>query len=275
MLQNKAMLVALTISQWTARRYDKSVSTEVERQHNAKDAGRFNKLLVDKAALEPMAKIAGAAREYHYRVTLPWGDNGDRLLPSALYLDYTKCMRQYRDEFNARVNTFAGVYPSLVQTARQRLGTMYDPGDYPKVDEIRTRFAMETSFSIVPDARDFRVEVDSTAAEEIRADITRAVEQRQKDAVKDCWTRVRDIVKRIEERCSAEKPIIRDSLMENTEQLLSVLPALNITNDPELTQIGLDIRSLLHKPEALRANQHVRDDVAKKAAEILARLPWN
>ena len=39
MIQSRAMLANLSISQWTARKYDKSVSSEVEKAHAAHDAG--------------------------------------------------------------------------------------------------------------------------------------------------------------------------------------------------------------------------------------------
>ena len=36
MFEKKAMLVELTIHQWTARKHDKRVTSEVDRGHNAK-----------------------------------------------------------------------------------------------------------------------------------------------------------------------------------------------------------------------------------------------
>ena len=71
-LSDKAMLVRLTISQWSARKYDKSASQEIIVNHHAKpDAGRFNKLLVNQAEIKKIEKIANTARIYHYKVTLP------------------------------------------------------------------------------------------------------------------------------------------------------------------------------------------------------------
>jgi hypothetical protein len=47
-LSRKATLVSVNVSQWTARRLDRKVTDEVNRQHNAaKDAGRYNKLLIE------------------------------------------------------------------------------------------------------------------------------------------------------------------------------------------------------------------------------------
>ena len=45
MIQSKAMLVDLTIRQWTATKHDKAVSAEVETAHAAKDAGRVHCVL--------------------------------------------------------------------------------------------------------------------------------------------------------------------------------------------------------------------------------------
>ena len=44
----------------------------------------------------------------------------------------------------------------------------------------------------VPDANDFRVDVAKEAQDEIRAQITKAVTERQAKMVSDCWTRMRE-----------------------------------------------------------------------------------
>ena len=51
-LSTRAMLVSLSISQWSGRRLDREITDEVNQQHNAAaDAGRYNKLLLPKEAL--------------------------------------------------------------------------------------------------------------------------------------------------------------------------------------------------------------------------------
>lgn len=272
-LATHAMLATLNVSQWTARKHDKGVSAEVEAQHQAKDAGRYNKLLVDKSALEPMDKVANAARQYHYKVTLPWGDNGDRLLPASLFMDYSDTMRQFKAEFETRVADFVRQYPSLVQAARQRLGTMYEPKDYPA--NVRDRFDFATSFSPVPTAGDFRVELNAGHVDSIKRDIEQRMNARQTEAVKHCWERVRKVVGNMKERLSTEKGRFHDSLIENARELVDILPALNLTDDPELHQIAHDIRQILVPPDRLRADVTLRAETAKAADAILAKLPWS
>jgi hypothetical protein len=274
-LNTQAMLANLNISQWTARKHDRKVTDEVEKNHAAKDAGRFNKLLIDKSALEAVQKVASAARDHHYKVTLPWGDNGDRLLPSKLYLAYTQDMRMFRDAFNREVDTFVRDYPQLVQDARKRLGTLYELADYPLVSDIRDRFSFSTAFTPVPDAKDFRVEVAEEDAEKIRHDIEQMVLLRQHEAVKEAYARAKDIVLRVRDRCSAEKPVIRESLMSNVQELIDMLPAFNLTKDPQLDQLARDLKGLVKSPDALRTRADVREDTAKAASDILSKMGWN
>src|SRR6185369_3013865 len=91
LLAEKAVLASLNISQWSGRKLDRKITDEVNESHGAvADAGRYNKLLVAKVTLDPIQQIVGEARSYHIRMTLPWSDSGTRILPSALYLEYTK-----------------------------------------------------------------------------------------------------------------------------------------------------------------------------------------
>ncbi len=271
-LTEHAMLASLNISQWSARKHDKSVTAEVDKAHAAKDGGRYNKLLIDKAALDPADKIASAARMHHYKVTMPWGDNGDRLLPATLFMDYTNTMRQFRTEFEARVAELVHDYPRLKTEARVRLGTMYDPNDYPS--DIKDRFQFSTSFSPVPSANDFRVNLSAEHIEYIKADITAKLQSRQADAVKDVWDRVRKVVGKIHEQTHDEDRRIFDSVIENARELIELLPALNLTNDPKLTAIEQDIRALLVPADRLRQDKRLRANTAKAADAILATLPW-
>ena len=273
-LQNKALLLTLNCSQWTARKYDKSVSREVESNHQAKDAGRYNKLLVPAASLKPIANMIGKIRDYHESVTLPWMNEGQRVLPAKLYLEYTQQMRGMRDSFNALVDEFYNNYPTLIKEARLKLGTMYDPGEYPPPDVIRGKFDLGFRFEPIPDAADFRVDIDADDVKAIRADITRNISTQQHDALQHCWGRLREVVSKIEERLSDPDAIFRDSLIENARSLIKILPALNLLEDPELeaARTAVEHRLCMISPQRLRDDKAVRAQTAQAASEILQRM---
>lgn len=266
------MLVTLTISQWTARKFDRKATREVNQTHGAKDAGRFNKLLIAADALQPLQQLEGAARQHHYSVTLPWGNLGERLLPATLFMSYADAMGEFEREFLHRVDKLVAAYPQLVQDARVALGSLYDPADYPA--EIRQRFSFQTSFTPVPSADDFRVNLNADFVETIKADITKQQQTRQVEAVKHVWGRVREVVEKIQEVCSKEKPRIFDSMIDNASQLIEILPALNINADPELDRIAEQMKTLVVPPDTLRVSATKRRAVAQSADQILSTMGW-
>lgn len=275
MIQDKSMLIELTISRWTATKHDKTVSAEVEMAHAAKDAGRYNKRLIDKSHLAEIDTLAGQIRKYHYSRTLPWSDKGQRLLPSKLFMEYRQDINDLKATFEKAKTAFLKLYPQLVTDARLRLGTMYQPDDYPPVDRLQDAFGIDLVITPVPDAGDFRVEVDAETQAEIRQQITDSVNARQAKAVKDCYTRAREVLQRIAEQCSKENGRIHDSLMENAQDLVSVLSGLNITEDPAITQMESDIKQLIVPPDSIRDNPLTRKRLADGAADILAKMPWS
>lgn len=271
-LQDSAMLVSLNITAWSARKHDKKVSTEVEAKHGAHDAGRFNKALIKKEALEPINQVSSAARKHLYEKTLPWGENGERLLPSSLYLEFSSAMAAFRTDFEQRVWEFNKEYPKYKADAVSRLGSMYDASDYPDSAEIRDKFAFAVSVLPVPSADDFRVNLNTEHVDAIKRDITRQMNARQLDAVKDCYSRVRAVVTAMSERLKDEKAIFRDSLIGNAKELLQILPALNLTNDADLSKIAQELEAILVPPDRLRADVGLRANTAKKANDILSRM---
>lgn len=275
MLQDKAMLANLTVRAWSARKRDKDVGKEVEKNHQAKDAGNFNKLLIDKDALKPIVSLVGTLRTTHYDMTLPWGDNGDRLLPSKMYFDYTKKMRDLRDQFTSAVNDFVAQYPTFKQNARKRLGSMYDPEDYPDVSRVKQKFGADLSFLPVPDAKDFRVDLGADEVATIRADIEAQVAKQQEQAVRDLWMRLREVTQNVRDRLADPDTVFRDSLIENAQFACDIASKLNITDDKEMEAIRLDIDHRLCQvaPQRLRDDKALRKTVCESAGDILRKFP--
>lgn len=269
------MLVELTIRQWTARKHDKRASNEVDQSHNASGAGRFNKQLIDRHALEIISKQANAIRTTHYAYTLPWGNNGQRLLPAARFLEYRNKLVAMIREFDACVDRFIASYPQLVNDARQRLGTLYEPGDYPSVNEIERSFGVSFEIFPVPSAGDFRVDVAKEERSEITAQIEEATRERQAQATKACYVRVQDVLQRMKQQCVEGKTRITTSLAEDVRDLAGMLDDLNIAGDPELTRLAEGIRQdLLIDPDALRADPKARKAAGDRAAELLESMNW-
>lgn len=282
-LTDRAMLVNLSISQWTASKNDKKVTREVAAKHgNVENMGRFNKSLVAKDALETVKKLAGKARTEHYKRTLPWRDGGDRILSSAGYWEYSREMRSIMAEFNAAVDSFVSDYPNFVADAKVALNGLFDASDYPTASAIREKFALLFDIFPMPTSDDFRVNLGDTETARIKTELETQTNAMLNRAMSEVWGRMKDVIGKMSERLKAYtvdgtgkagNPF-RDSLVGNITELLDILPSLNLTNDANVTAFAVEMRTHLtaYTPEQLRESEGTRKDVANRADEILSKM---
>jgi hypothetical protein len=96
---------------------------------------------------------------------------------------------------------FIREYPSLQQTAQNYLGSLYDPLDYPSVEEVATKFDFRLVFSPVPDAGDFRIDLPNSELDGIRQQYEANANERVEAAMGEQWGKLHDMIARM-----AEKP---------------------------------------------------------------------
>jgi len=273
-LSDRALLVQLTVSQWTARKYDRRTSVEVARNHGTTlDAGRYNKALLPMAdLLDNIHKKTNAVRTKYYVNTLPWGIDGTQMLPTANYLAFMLEFRKERDDWNSLVRLFVDNYDDLRDNARRVLGSLYDPTDYPAKHEIWSKFHMDMAVYPVPSS-DFRVSIASAELTRIQQDVERRVTESQQKAMADLWQRIHDRVKHMAEKLADPKAIFRDTLVENIQEQCAMLTRLNFAEDPNLEALRQEVESkLIHHPDALRNDPDLRRDTAAEAKAIMDKM---
>jgi hypothetical protein len=272
-LTEKAMLIRLNITQWTARKADKKATAEVHQNHNIQRAewGGYSKSLVAREALEKIKKVANEARTFHYANTLPWRDDGARILPAANYLTYSQKMRDLENAFNLAVSQFEADYPGFVAQAQAELNGLFNPDDYPPAADIKAKFAFAVSVDPLPSAADFRVSLAEDERAAIQADIETRTQAATAQAMRDLWQRLYDSVAHVAERLSDPDNIFRDSLINNLIELTDLLPRLNLADDTALAGLADKVKADLcaHKPEAIRTNEKTRQTVRDNAQAIL------
>lgn len=273
-LNDRALLVQLSISQWTARKYDKKVTNEVASAHGTTTAaGRYNKsLLPMNDYLDRVHKKTTHIRTKFYENTLPWGIEGTMMLPTSNYLQFMTDFRKEKSEWQYLVNEFVGNYDQLRLDAKRLLGSLYNDEDYPDESDVARKFKMDMAIFPVPNT-DFRVEIASDELTRIQEDVERRVQEAQTVAMKEVWDRLYDRVKHMAEKLADPKAIFRDTMVENTKELCALLPRLNFMDDPNLEQLRLQVEgSLLKHPEALRNDPDLRRDTAAEAKAIMDKM---
>jgi len=271
MIQNNSVLVDLNIRVWTGRKMDKRVSEQVDASNNTKArAGNYHKkLLAGTAALDELHRVSNEVRAWHYENTLPWSDNGTRLLPMSNFFEYKAKLTDYINKFDKAAENFYAQYNDLVTTAAFTLGALFNANDYPPVDSIRNKNGLRYVFSPVPDAGDFRVDIPN----EYREELQKISDERMNAAMQDAWGRLHDCLKHMSDKLAGEeKQIFRDSLVDNAVELCGVLTRLNVANDTKLEHSRQQLERALIGIDAkeLRKSDAVRADVKSRVDEILS-----
>lgn len=270
-LNDRALLVQLNVSQWTARKYDKKATKEVADSNNTTTAvGRYNKsLLPMNDKLECIHKKTTIIRQKYYDNTLPWGMDGTMMLPTTNYLNFMSEFRKEKGEWEMLVQDFIQHYDPMVLGAKHILGNLYDAKDYPSTSELRDKFRIDMAVFPIPSG-DFRVSIGSEELSRIQQDVERRVKDAEHNAMLDVWKRLFDRVKHMAEKLADPKAIFRDSMVENAREICALLPRLNFNDDPNLEALRQEVEGkLIRHPEALRNDPDLRRDTAAEAKKIM------
>lgn len=275
-LARTVMLVYLRVSAWSGLRQDKRANASVAAAHGSKtDATRVSKHLIPPTALAPVMSAAGAIRTFHYSLTLPWLDDGARVLTAAAFFRYkagmTDLIRAYKDA----AETLAESYPQLVRDAATELGDLFSPSDYPS--DITRKFDADTTFLPFPKAEDFRVAGINGAEEAIKDKLNSLPAVVEAKAREEIGGRVLRVAQAIVDRMGAytggKAGSFRDSLVDNVRDLVDLLPMLDVTGDPRVAEITAALASLGSvDPDTLRESQSARDEAKATAESIIAKM---
>jgi hypothetical protein len=281
-ISSRAMLVTTRIRLWSGEKRDRRLSRQLcELTDAASDAVRANKSLLG-LAIGPVQAAERRVRETVTELTLPWLDDGTRILKGSAFIPFTERVNAVTSSFDEAVEAFVAAYPAVKEEARRRLGSAYEESDFPCQSRLRQRFGVKLTFLPIPSGTDFRVEL---GAEEIAA-VRRNAEEALRDTVHDAFLNLLDRLRepvahmatrlrlmRRNGRGKVEHPF-RDSLVLNVRSVVQLAPLLNLTDDPRIASLCSEIeRSLTGwSPDQLRASAHLRNRVADEADAILQRM---
>ena len=281
-----ALLVELSVSQWTARKLDKSTTEELVKDKNAQDKGaaRVNKhLLAGRSELEVINQYVTETRGFVYDNTLPWSDSGIRLLPSAKFMEFNDQLQEREDKFYGLVQEFVTVYPSLITAQAMALGDMFNRTDYPSADDIAHRFSFNVNYMPVPASGDFRVDVGNEAQKELQEKLSKLADQRVESAINGFKQRLLEHLKRMSDRLGVDviageaKPRkFHETLLDNAHELCDLAESLNIINDPQIEQARKALKKAINGIDIkdLRKDMGARTEVKSQVDDILNKFSF-
>jgi len=288
-IASSAMTVELSMSIWTARKKDHKASDDVASMNSA-DKGVANvtkNLLGNCDELIALQKFAGNLRNLHYSMTMPWSDNGQRLVTTMQYFKYNEVMTEMIDEGWRMVDDFLNVYEWKVMDAQAKLGAMFNRDEYPTRDAIRDKFAFRLSYEQLPDGGntgDWRLDLPHEAMQTLRTNYTDTFNLKIKGAMDDVWTRLHTNLTRLVRQLDVDEEgkgnRLYDTVFDQALSLTEMLGTCNVTGDTQMEAMKRQLEQALHQADGapltvdkIKKSPTLREDTRAKLDAALSALP--
>ena len=283
-LSSSAILIDFSVSQWTGRKLDKRASEEVEVSNSASlGVANVHKRIMGKCPeLDTIHKFVGNLRNSHYSMTLPWSDQGLRIVTTMGLEKYTKAMTERQQQFEKLVGKFIQVYATRIDEAKTTLGNLFVSDDYPSLEMMQSKFGWRLNFIPIQESGDFRVDIGNEQAEVLKEQYTKYYDTQYTNAMNDLWDRLYKPLARMSERLDYPedadkdtKKVFTKTLVSNVTEVLDLLKAFNVNDDRDMEMAHKKLRHALNgiTPEALREDDHLRLDTKRSVDEVIKNLP--
>lgn len=268
----RALLVRFSIGRWYGSGADEQVVAELRDAKGATgEIGSFTKRLMKREHLADINRITADARKYHKSITLPWGEQNERLLLVDEYRAYKEEMTKFEQSFFTAVNQFMDKYLDLVKAEKKNLGDLWKASDYPSLEDMRANFRYGLAVDILHGGGDFRLKMSKEHAAEIKEELEKRLRESLHAAISDIYARLAKEVEEAKSKLDDPDARLQSKMFAHLQGVISLLPKLNIGNDPRITQLGRELqKELVELPVAeLREEPVARKAASAKAAKLL------
>jgi len=212
---------------------------------------------------------------YWKGMSLPYPENGIRLIRQDRIEEFNTQIQDFQAELEEAVTTLDRHFAELKTVAQRRLGTLYNPGDYP--ESLVGMFSIEADFPSV-EAPYYLQQLNP----ELYEQECRRVQQRFDEAVQMAeeafLAELAKLISHLTERLSGDvdgKPkVFRDSAVDNLTGFFDRFRQLNVCSNEQLDQLVADAQQVVRgvEPQSLRDNQGLRRHVASELSRVQSVL---
>ena len=222
-----------------------------------------------------LTSIKSQINKYWSECSLPYPEPGIRLIRNDSVDEFHSALVRFKNELDDAVLQLDNQFGELKDSARQRLGSLFDPSDYPTslIDE----FDVCWDFPSV-DAPDYlrrlSPEIYRQECERVQTQFSNAVSMAEQMFQEQLTELVNHLVERLSTDGSGKQKTFRDTTITNLDNFFSRFTTLNIGNNEELEQLVEQARTIVRgvEPQRLRDNDTLRQQIATQMTAVQASL---
>ncbi len=203
--------------------------------------------------------------------SLPFPEAGIRLIKQDRIDAFQAQMAAFRDDLTSAVENLDRHFHEMKEEARHRLGSLFNPGDYPT--SLEGLFAVSWDFPNVepPDyLMQLRPELYEAERSRVAQQFDEAVRLAEAAFIEQFSEVVSHLCDRLTRGDDGEPKIFRDSAIHNINEFFERFRSLNVGSNARLDALVAQAQEAIRgtSPARLRSSTDTREKVAGKLAEV-------
>jgi hypothetical protein len=219
-------------------------------------------------AIKKLTALKGTIIAYWKGWTLPYVEDGIRLLPRKRLNEFNEMMKKFADDLSEAVEELIAQYDAIKEEASNRLGKLYNACHYPEASELRELIKVSWDFpSVEPPSYLAHIDPELYQQEKERAArrFEEAIDLAQNAFLQEFQTLVANLHDRLTPNPDGTKKIFKESSITNFLEFFDKFKALNVTSNDQLESLVSQAQELVTGISAkdLRDSELLRKDIAQ------------
>ncbi len=228
------------------------------------------------AAFRAVTAIRTKTTDYWRGLTLPFPEPGLRLIQQEKVAEFDRTLTDYHTELIDAVTELDRNFDLLKRTAAARLGSLFNPRDYP--DSLVGLFDLQWDYPNV-EPPDYPMQLSPALYEAERARVAARFEEAVHLAEQAFTEEFARLVSHLTERLSGTDTdgtpkVFRDSAVNNLREFFDRFRSLNVRSNAELDDLVEQAQRVIRGVEAreLREWSGLRHHVASELSQVRSSL---
>lgn len=207
--------------------------------------------------------------------SLPYPEPGIRLIKHEKISEFDTQFNSLKAQMIEAVRSLDLCFRELKETARERLGSLYDPSDYPMT--LLDEFDFEWDFpSVEPPSylQSLSPELYEQQARRVSARFEQAVEMAEQAFIEELERLIGHLSERLSGDDDGKPKVFRDSAVTGLAEFFGRFRQLNINSNEQLDSLVARCEQMMTgvQPQGLRDNQTLRQQISTKLASVQSSL---
>lgn len=245
--------------------------------HAATDLVTASKRLIDtkNTTYRVLTTLKSQASAYWRSMTLPYPQEGVRLIKQADIGAFETRMREYKEQLVVAAANLQLEYEALKVAAREKLGDLYNPNDYPA--SLEGVFDLRWEYPPVDPPNylmTFNPELYQQEQQRVQHRFETAVVMAENAFAEQLQDMISHLIERLTDEPDGTKKTFKASAIENFKEFYENFRSMNVRSNAQLDNLieratnivsGVDVKDL-------RKNSNLRQNLTQQMGEVKTAL---